>query len=498
MDHLTRKKRSENMSRIRSKNTNPELAVRRFLKRNRIKYQSYPKGLVGKPDLLLAGTKNVIFVHGCFWHKHKRCKRSNIPKSNKTYWVKKIESNISRDKKNVSVLKKQGWNPVIIWECETKNPEMLRKKIKDSAQDQYQHSEHGKIKAMTDSKYVAGSLYAGIGGICWAFKMAGAEILWANEFDNNACRTYMESFKECKHPKFKLYDFDVHKLSPQITCPVDILTSGFPCQAFSVAGHQLGFKDERGLHFFQTMKFLDVEDSKKPAAFLFENVKNLISHDHGKTFQRIREEVKKRNYSFVPLVLNTMEYGNIPQTRERVYMVGFKNEAKWQEGDDTCTAYFDRNKPQRQPLTKKIRELLDVNIADRYYYDRFQCYGELKRQIQKKDTIYQWRRIYVRENKSSVCPTLTANMGTGGHNVPLILDGKRIRKLTPRECARFQGFEDWQLRFPAGMSDSHLYKQIGNSVSIPVVYELAKTILAALHHKKVMPHVFKISAETTV
>ncbi len=347
-----------------------------------------------------------------------------------------------------------------------------------------------------DEKYTVGSLYAGVGGICRAFQKAGAQILWANEYDANACKTYRESFKDSlSEGTHELIEKDVHKLSPTATRAVDILTSGFPCQAFSVAGQRRGFDDVRGLHFFQTMKFLDVEKQNRPQAFLFENVKNLQSHDSGQTFKRIQQEISKRNYSFVSLVLNTMKYGGVPQTRERIYMIGFRDEAGWVEGDNSKTAFFYENQPKEKKLIKTVGDLLEKNVDEKYYYNRFSCYKELKKQILNPKTIYQWRRVYVRENKSNVCPTLTANMGTGGHNVPLVLDSKGIRKLTPRECAKFQGFKDSELKFPIGMSDSHCYKQVGNSVSVPVVYEIARAIIGALNYKK-LPQKTRVVAKT--
>ena len=327
---------------------------------------------------------------------------------------------------------------------------------------------------LKSKKYTVGSLYAGIGGICLAFQKAGAEMKWANEFDAHACKTYRENFEH------KLYEGDIHQLSPDQVEKVDIITSGFPCQAFSIAGYRKGFQDERGLHFFQTMKFVDV---LKPKAFLFENVKNLCSHDSGRTFERIQKEIMARHYSFVPMILNTREYGNVPQTRERIYMVGFRDEAALGELDpNSATSYFLQHKPAKQKLTVTIRELLESKVDEKYYYKRFPIYKFLKNEVKSRDTIYQWRRVYVRENKSNVCPTLTANMGTGGHNVPLILDTKGVRKLTPRECARFQGFKDSDLKFPESMGDSHFYKQIGNSVSVPVVCRIAKVIIESLNH----------------
>jgi len=129
-------------------------------------------------------------------------------------------------------------------------------------------------------------------------------------------------------------------------------------------------------------------------------------------------------------------------------------------------------------LTTTIKDLLDKKVDDSFYYTNSKFYNQLKNEIKNKNTIYQWRRIYVRENKNNLCPTLTANMGTGGHNVPLIIDRKDIRKLTPRECARFQGYDD-SFILP-NIANSHLYKQIGNSVTVGVIEAIAKNIKKAL------------------
>jgi DNA (cytosine-5)-methyltransferase 1 len=121
-------------------------------------------------------------------------------------------------------------------------------------------------------------------------------------------------------------------------------------------------------------------------------------------------------------------------------------------------------------------------VDEKYYYTNSPLYPELNKTIKKNNVVYQWRRIYVRENKSGVCPTLTANMGMGGHNVPLIRDNKGIRKLTPRECARFQGFPD-SYKLPKDFPDTKLYKQFGNSVTTTVIERVAKQIRKALDIK---------------
>jgi DNA (cytosine-5)-methyltransferase 1 len=163
-----------------------------------------------------------------------------------------------------------------------------------------------------------------------------------------------------------------------------------------------------------------------------------------------------------------MEYGNVPQNRERIYIVGFKNKN-----------YIDNfTFPEPVKLTKKITDILEKKVADKYYYNGKPLFEKLKKDVTEEGKVYQWRRQYVRENKKGVCPTLTANMGTGGHNVPIIKDKKGIRKLTPYECARMQGFPvDYKL---PQIADSALYKQFGNSVSVPVIEAVAKQMMKAM------------------
>jgi|TARA_B110000003_G_scaffold110488_1_gene113117 DNA (cytosine-5)-methyltransferase 1 len=315
------------------------------------------------------------------------------------------------------------------------------------------------------NKYTVGSLYAGVGGICLGFIKSGFEILWANEFDKNACKTYRENFKH------KLHEGDVMSLDLDKLKKVDIIAGGFPCQAFSVAGYRKGFKDPRGNHFF---RMLDFVDEMRPKVVLFENVKNLVNHDRGNTFKIIKKEILSRNYSFQAKVLNTKDYGNIPHNRERIFIVAFD----YDEFPD-CDERFSF--PEKEILSKNISTIIHKEKVDEKYYYREDKYmfEELNKSITKTDTVYQWRRQYVRENKSKVCPTLTANMGTGGHNVPLIKTIHGIRKLTPKECFLFQGFPK-NYKFPK-ISNGQLYKQAGNSVSVPVLHQISKNIMTVLN-----------------
>ncbi|PAF41911.1 DNA cytosine methyltransferase [Helicobacter sp. 11S02596-1] len=308
--------------------------------------------------------------------------------------------------------------------------------------------------------YNIGALFGGIGGIELGFKKAGFPISWANEIDKNASITYRLNHSH------KLYEKDLKELDTKEVEQVEILTGGFPCQAFSIAGYQKGFEDKRGNIFFEILRFID---DLAPSVVFLENVKNLQAHDKGRTYERIKTELENRGYFITSQVLNSADYGNIPQNRERIYIVGFKDKQ----------AYKKFRFPKPQKLTIKITDLIDKKVDEAFYYHQSKYYPQLKEAMKNPSTIYQWRRVYVRENKNNLCPTLTANMGTGGHNVPLVIDSVGIRKLTPRECARFQGFDEAFI-LSEKLANSHLYKQIGNSVTIPVIEAIAKEIRKAL------------------
>ena len=298
-------------------------------------------------------------------------------------------------------------------------------------------------------------LFAWIWGIKIWFENAWFKCVFSNDFDKNAQITFDANFLNSK-----IILWDIQKIPTDIIPDFDVLCGGFPCQPFSVAGYRQWFKDEngRGNLFFDIIRILK---DKKPKAFLLENVKNLKNHDKGNTIKVIYSELEKLWYKVTDKVMNSMEYGNLPQNRERIYIVGFLDEEVF------------------IPLIKSIHDCLEESeVDDKYYYNNKPLYEKLSEDVVKKDTVYQWRRKYVRENKNWVCPTLTANMGMWWHNVPIVLNGKWIRKLTPRECANFQGFPKNYIL--PNIADSHLYKQFGNSVSIPVIERIAKNMNLAL------------------
>jgi len=246
----------------------------------------------------------------------------------------------------------------------------------------------------------------------------------------------------------------------------NIISAGFPCQSFSIAGAQKGFEDKRSDVFW---KILSIIKNNNPDIVLLENVKNLKSHNNGTTFKIIIENLEKLGYYIKYNILNTSLITGIPQNRERIYIICFNNKLLYDK--------FNFDFPQID--LNDISLYLENNIPEKYYYNNSTViYDELKKNITKHistNTIYQYRRYYVRENKNSVCPTLTSNMGTGGHNIPIIMDDKGIRKLTPRECFNLQGFpNDYKLPL---ISDSKLYSLAGNAVSIPVISLIVNKII---------------------
>lgn len=309
-------------------------------------------------------------------------------------------------------------------------------------------------------------LFAGIGGFRMAMQNVGGKCVYTSEWNKEAKKTYRENFGE-----IPFGDITKEKIKSYIPTNFDILCAGFPCQAFSIAGYQKGFSDTRGTLFFDVEQIIE---KHRPKGVFLENVKNLISHDKGKTFKVILEILEKKlGYKVFYKVLNSMTHANIPQNRERIFIVAFD--------PIQVTNYAEFQFPDEIPLTKTIHDILEQDKQEKKYYypESHSYYPELIKTMTKKDTVYQWRRVYVRENKSNVCPTLTANMGTGGHNVPLIKDDFGIRKLTPKECFAFQGYPMERYILPP-LANSKLYMQAGNSVTTPLIERIANEIIRVL------------------
>lgn len=318
-------------------------------------------------------------------------------------------------------------------------------------------------------KLKCASFFAGVGGIDLGFETTKKfEVVYANEIDSYPIETYQLNFN------IKVDNRDINKVKVNEIPDFDVMLAGFPCQAFSIAGKQKGFDDEkgRGVLFFELARIIK---AKKPKIIFLENVKNLIAHNNGNTFSVILKTLYDNGYYVKHSVLNAMEYGNIPQNRERIYIVAFRDKEK----------YKNFEFPDPIPLKSKLNDVIDFEkkVDDKYYYTKNKykgdIYDKLVKAMDDQNAVYQWRRVYVRKNKSGVVPTLTANQGEGGHNVCLIKTRAGIRKMTPHECFNTQGFPK-TFKLPKKMSDARLYKQAGNSVCVSVINRIAENIIKAI------------------
>lgn len=307
------------------------------------------------------------------------------------------------------------------------------------------------------------SLFSGIGGIDIGFINAGFNVIYANDKDYYACKTYKLNF-----PNTLLVEADIVNITAKTIPHSDILTAGFPCQSFSVMGRQRGFNDSRGNLFFEIIRIVACT---KPSIVFLENVKNLIYHDDGKTFMKVYNSLAELGYGVKYRVLNAAEYGNIPQERSRTFIVAFLD-----------YSVMNRFKfPSELQLTKGINDIINRNIRypdSFYYHENNKYYAILNSKIIDNVGIYRIDDSGVANKRYNISPTLKANMGTYPDRVPVIRDDFGIRKLTPKECLKLQGFPD---DFDFGnIPINQAYKQAGNTVCVPVVERIANNIYRAI------------------
>jgi DNA (cytosine-5)-methyltransferase 1 len=315
-------------------------------------------------------------------------------------------------------------------------------------------------------------LFAGIGGFRIALDGLGAKCVYSSDNDKYVQDVYEENFGE--RP-----DGDITQVISQDIPSHDILCGGFPCQPFSIGGFRKGFADTRGTLFFDVERILR---EKKPRAFILENVRGLVNHDGGRTFNTIIEKLAKTingqenlfptkdnlGYNVFYKVLNSKDY-NIPQNRERIFIVGFL--------EDNVGFEF----PKPVPLTKTLESILDKNVKNHDISEKalYNIENHIKNKsgldYKKPILAYEIRKSRVAFRNNNTSPCLTAKMGTGGNNVPVLVQKKR--KLTVEECLRIQGFPK---NFKMKSNNSQSYKQIGNSVSVPLVKKVAREVLKSL------------------
>lgn len=307
------------------------------------------------------------------------------------------------------------------------------------------------------------SLFSGIGGIDLGFIQAGFDIVWANEFDENAAKTYRHNFKNSN-----LVVKNIKRVNIDTIPDFDVLVAGFPCQPFSSAGMQKGFQDTRGTLFFEIVR---VVERKKPSVIFLENVANLLGHDDGKTFLTIYNALVPYGYSFKYQVMDALDYGNVPQRRLRIFIVAFLDH-------EVCEKF---KFPDPVKRTVQLNDILDraVKHDASYYFDQDHAeYSKLKQIVKSKALIYKFYDSIDVYKSYRICPTLLASMGKFPDSIPVVLDDYGIRRITPYECLALQGYPK-EFVFP-NVPMASAYKQCGNSVVVPVVRRIAEQIIKVM------------------
>lgn len=317
-------------------------------------------------------------------------------------------------------------------------------------------------------------LFAGIGGFRIALESLGGTCVFSSEIDPYARETYYNNFNE--YPSG-----DITKILPHEIPFHDVLCAGFPCQPFSIAGKRKGFNDTRGTLFFEIEKILE---SKRPKAFVLENVAGIVNHDNGKTLKVIEETLERLNYQFAWKLLNAKDYG-IPQNRNRWYCIGFDKTYFNITFNDLNKNDFLKNAfnfPQVIPLRFTLNDIIESKSNDNYaitqrareninkHIDGFFASKRFNEDYELIANDIRPSRCQFRSD--GISPCLTAKMGTGGNNIPVIV--AQNRKFSERECLKLMGFpEDYKIKEKSYQS----YKQIGNSVVVPIVKMLAREIV---------------------
>jgi len=327
--------------------------------------------------------------------------------------------------------------------------------------------------------YRAGALFAGIGGFCQGFRECNIDTSWAIDIDERVAKSYAANYGEERFIQADITTVKNGVAANKALEPVDVLHAGFPCQSFSMAGDRRGFDDPRGKLFFELMRVLREFGDDKPSVLVFENSPYLQIGERGDWFRQVKSAIQSAGYWFKDnnaVVLDPQEHLGLPQYRPRLFMFAFNRE-KFRNG---------RFKLSIEPPTEKkaLSDVIDFEgeVDDQYYLhteNRYHAMISSKRRSER-NTLYQLRKFRVRTKDH--CPTLTANMGLGGHNVPFLFDKRGLRKLTEEECLRLQGFD--KFHFPDDIPSSVKYLQIGNSVHVQIAKLIGGVLVEKLGDKK--------------
>lgn len=498
---------SYNMSRIRNKNTTIELRFEDELKRRGLTtYVRNQKGIPGKPDFAFVARKIAVFCDGDFWHGFNWDVSKETIHSNRDFWIPKIEKNMARDARVNAALAEQGWQTFRFWGHEIKKNLAECADIVEAA-----------IRILPQRPYRTIDLCAGIGGIRKGFELTGqfTNVLSA-EVDKYACRTYRHLFGDDPYNDLTTEEFK-DKVS---STDYDVLLAGFPCQTFSRVGREEGFEDEaKGQIFFHIAKMIQ---RTRPMVFFLENVDRLVTHNDGETFRTIldtlinelgyyiigvdQSENGKLSYSAKQFIRNSRDFG-MPQNRPRTYIIGFDTERFPIEKLKKLPSVMPSGCENK--LYGNLNDLLDKDVDAKYYMASGYLETLIRHRARQESKGYGFGYRIVNEAsiEHPIANTLLATGGSGrernliydpkdgiaGLEIPgkkTPLNDKGIRVMTPSEWGKLQGFINYAFidenghegfSFPEGMPAAQQYKQFGNSVTIPVIREMAEFIITCIN-----------------
>jgi DNA (cytosine-5)-methyltransferase 1 len=309
-------------------------------------------------------------------------------------------------------------------------------------------------KGMSDFKVI--DLFAGVGGIRLGFEHFGGESVFSSEWDKFAQATYQANFGEIPYG-------DITQITPEEIPPFDVLLGGFPCQPFSQAGLKKGFADTRGTLFFDVARLVN---HHRPQVVFLENVKRFKTHDKGNTFNVVKSVLEEMGYEVHAKVLNAKDFG-VPQNRERIYIVAFLGETNFQF-------------PEPTGIQTRLGDILEQNVDEKYTLSDKLWAGHQKRKKKHEENGYGFGYSLFSED-SVYTSTISARYYKDGSEILIEQKGKNPRKLTPREAARLQGYDD---SFIIPVSDVQAYKQFGNSVAVPVIKAIAQNVVKEMKAMK--------------
>lgn len=466
------------MKAVKSENTGIERKLADEFRRLGIDFTANDRGVCGNPDFVFPDSKTAVFCDSEFWHGFDWEIAKKEIHSNREFWIQKIEENIGRDVEVGKKLSKEGWKVIRFWgsEIESDAPRCAREAIEVAKGAKVTGEEYNfhfvPFTAPEDPVFTFVDLFSGIGGFRLALQNLGGRCVFSSEIDKFARKTYAVNFGEFPAG-------DITKISASSVPDHDLLAAGFPCQAFSIAGKRGGFEDTRGTLFFEIARILM---EKKPKAFILENVKGLLNHDHGRTIKTILNVLRNDLGYFVPEPkINNAMWFDLPQNRDRLIIVGFREDVQ----------SFGFSWPITAKTNKTIKDITEEKPVSPKYYLSETYLNSLKRHRERQEKMGNGFGYEIK----GLCDTAnTIVIGGMGKERNLLIDQRLkdltpvtkirgkinsdfVRRMTPGEWARLQGFPE---NFIIPVSDTQAYKQFANAVPVPMIGAIAKNVMKIL------------------